>query len=87
MFMLFTALIGTAISVLIRLKIFGPVIQYIADNQLYNSIITAHAIFMLLISFVLLALIYKNTIITFFLHLNTEKIIYIYYLYIYTMCD
>lgn len=31
---------------LIRLELAGPGVQYIADNQLYNSIITAHAILM-----------------------------------------
>ena len=40
-------LIGTAFSVLIRLELSGPGVQYIADNQLYNSIITAHAIIMI----------------------------------------
>ena len=44
MFALFSGLIGTAFSVLIRLELSGPGVQYIADNQLYNSIITAHAI-------------------------------------------
>jgi hypothetical protein len=33
--------------VLIRLELSAPGIQYIADNQLYNSIITAHAILMI----------------------------------------
>ncbi len=46
MFALFSGLIGTAFSVLIRLELSGPGVQYIADNQLYNNIITAHAIFM-----------------------------------------
>ena len=46
-FALFSGLIGTAYSVLIRLELSGPGIQYIADNQLYNSIITAHAIVMI----------------------------------------
>lgn len=43
---MFSGLIGTAFSVLIRLELSGPGVQYIADNQLYNSIITAHAIIM-----------------------------------------
>jgi cytochrome c oxidase subunit 1 len=38
-FALFSGLIGTALS--------GPGVQYISDNQLYNSIITAHAIVMI----------------------------------------
>jgi cytochrome c/quinol oxidase subunit I len=46
-FALFSGLIGTAFSVLIRLELAGPGVQYIADNQLYNSIITAHAILMI----------------------------------------
>jgi len=46
-FALFSGLIGTAFSVLIRLELSGPGVQYISDNQLYNSIITAHAILMI----------------------------------------
>ena len=46
-FALFSGLIGTAYSVLIRIELLGPGVQYIADNQLYNSIITSHAIFMI----------------------------------------
>lgn len=38
---------GTAFSILIRLELAGPGVQFIADNQLYNSIITAHAIVMI----------------------------------------
>ena len=41
MFALFSGLIGTAFSVLIRLELSGPGVQYIGDNQLYNSIITS----------------------------------------------
>jgi hypothetical protein len=47
MFSLFSGLVGTAFSVLIRLELSGPGVQFIADNQLYNSIITAHAIVMI----------------------------------------
>ena len=46
-FALFSGLMGTAFSVLIRLELSGAGVQYIADNQLYNSIITAHAILMI----------------------------------------
>ncbi len=46
-FALLSGLVGTAFSVLIRLELSGPGVQYIADNQLYNSIITAHAIVMI----------------------------------------
>ena len=44
---LFSGLIGTAFSVLIRLELSSPGLQFIADNQLYNSIITAHALVMI----------------------------------------
>ena len=44
---LFAGLVGTAYSVLIRLELSGPGVQFIADNQLYNSIITTHAIVMI----------------------------------------
>ena len=46
-FALFSGLLGTAFSVLIRLELSGPGVQYIADNQIYNSVITAHAIIMI----------------------------------------
>ena len=46
-FALFSGLLGTAFSVLIRIELSGPGVQYISDNQLYNSIITAHAILMI----------------------------------------
>ena len=41
------SLVGTAFSVLIRLELSVPGPQFITDNQLYNSIITAHAIVMI----------------------------------------
>ena len=47
MFAVFSGLIGTAFSVLIRMELSGPGVQYIAVNQLYNSIITAHAVVMI----------------------------------------
>ena len=46
-FALFSGLLGTALSVLIRIELNGPGIQYISDNQLYNSIVTAHALVMI----------------------------------------
>ena len=46
-FAVFSGLLGTAFSVIIRMELSGPGVQYIADNQLYNSIITAHAILMI----------------------------------------
>jgi cytochrome c oxidase subunit 1 len=42
-----SGLIGTGLSVLMRLELASPGIQYISNNQLYNSIITAHAIVMI----------------------------------------
>jgi cytochrome c oxidase subunit 1 len=46
-FALLSGLIGTSFSVLIRLELSGPGAQFISDNQVYNSIITAHAIIMI----------------------------------------
>jgi len=46
-FALFSGMVGTALSVLIRIELAGPGVQFIANNQLYNSIITAHAIVMI----------------------------------------
>lgn len=46
-FALFSGLIGTAFSVLIRMELSGPGVQYIGDNQLFNSIVTAHALVMI----------------------------------------
>jgi len=45
-FALFSGLLGTAFSVLIRWELSGLGVQYVGDNQLYNSI-TAHAILMI----------------------------------------
>ena len=47
MFALFSGLVGLAFSVLIRLELSGPGVQFISDNQLYNAIITAHALVMI----------------------------------------
>ncbi len=41
-------LLGITFLVLIRLELSGPGVQYIADNQVYNSLITAHAILIIL---------------------------------------
>ena len=46
-FALFSGLLGTAFSVLIRLELSGPGVQFIGNNQLYNSIVTAHALLMI----------------------------------------
>lgn len=47
-FAVFSGLIGTAFSVLIRMELAAPGVQYLHGNhQLYNSIITAHAFLMI----------------------------------------
>src|SRR6185437_1537543 len=46
-FALFSGLLGTAFSVLIRLELSGPGVQDICNKQLYNSVITAQAILMI----------------------------------------
>lgn len=56
-FALFAAMIGTSFSVLIRLELTYPGIQFLGgDHQLYNVIITAHA-FIMIFFFVMPALI------------------------------
>jgi hypothetical protein len=69
---LFSGLVGTAFSVLIRLELSGPGVQYIADNQLYNSIITAHAIIMIFFM-VEKYFILKSQSITFFKEVNSDN--------------
>ncbi|RYE16057.1 MAG: hypothetical protein EOP34_00010 [Rickettsiales bacterium] len=69
---LFSGLIGTAFSVLIRLELSGPGVQFIADNQLYNSIITAHAIVMIFFM-VKKYFILKLQPITFFNKVNSDN--------------
>jgi len=47
-FAVFSGMIGTAFSVLIRLELAAPGVQYLqGDHQLFNVIITAHAIVMI----------------------------------------
>ena len=46
-FSVFAGLIGTALSALIRLELSGPGVQFIANTQLYNTIITSHAVVMI----------------------------------------
>jgi hypothetical protein len=49
MYGIFTALIGTAFSVLIRLELSAPGSQFLAgDNQIFNVIITRHGLIMVL---------------------------------------
>jgi hypothetical protein len=72
MFALFSGLVGTAFSVLIRLELSGGGVQYIADNQLYNSIITAHAI--LMIFFMVKKYFILNPYFTLFKVINNNKL-------------
>jgi len=47
-FAVFSAMIGTAFSMLIRMELTAPGVQYLnGDHQLYNVIITAHAFIMI----------------------------------------
>lgn len=47
-FSIFAGMIGTAFSMLIRLELAGPGVQYLhGDHQLYNVIVTAHALVMI----------------------------------------
>jgi len=56
-FALFAAMIGTSFSVLIRLELTAPCVQFLGgDHQLYNVIITAHA-FIMIFFFVMPAMI------------------------------
>jgi len=48
MFSIFAGMIGTAFSVLIRLELSAPGVQFLAgDHQLFNVIISAHALIMI----------------------------------------
>ena len=47
-FAVFSGMIGTAFSVLIRLELSSPGVQFLqGDHQLYNVIVTAHAFLMI----------------------------------------
>jgi heme/copper-type cytochrome/quinol oxidase subunit 1 len=47
-FSIFSGLIGTAFSILIRLELSAPGVQFLqGDHQLFNVIISAHAILMI----------------------------------------
>lgn len=46
-FALFSGMLGSAFSILIRLELATPGVQYLqGDNQLYNVLVTAHAFVM-----------------------------------------
>lgn len=48
MFSIFAGMIGTAFSVLIRLELSAPGVQFLGgDHQLFNVIISAHALIMI----------------------------------------
>lgn len=48
MFALFSGMLGTAYSALIRMELASPGIQYLqGDNQLYNVLVTSHALIMI----------------------------------------
>ncbi len=47
-FALFSGFIGTSLSFLIRLELTSPGVQYLyGDNQLYNTLVTSHALLMI----------------------------------------
>jgi heme/copper-type cytochrome/quinol oxidase subunit 1 len=47
-FAVFSGMLGTAFSVIIRMELSSPGVQYLHGNhQLYNVIITAHALLMI----------------------------------------
>ena len=81
-FDLFSGLIGTAFSMLIRLELAGPGIQYLqGDHQLYNVIITAHAFVMIffmvkymhMFNYSSMSLVKNNHIDVKIDHVNNEK--------------
>lgn len=47
-FAVFSGMLGTAFSVIIRMELASPGVQYLHGNhQLYNVIVTAHALLMI----------------------------------------
>lgn len=61
-FAIFSGMLGTAFSVIIRMELASPGVQYLHGNhQLYNVIITAHALLMI---FFMVNITYDNTILS-----------------------
>ena|SRR5579875_550219 len=62
-FAVFAGMIGTAFSVMIRLELASPGVQFLSgDHQLFNVIITAHAFIMI---FFMVNLLQKTSLICF----------------------
>ena len=71
-FSVFSGMIGTAFSVLIRLELSSPGVQYLqGDHQLFNVIISAHAFIM--IFYMVMSCFYPND--NLFISLVREKLI------------
>ncbi len=73
-FAVFSGMLGTAFSVLIRLELSAPGVQFLAgDHQTYNVIITAHA-FLMIFFMVMFTTIVDNKVIYSFLLLVTQMV-------------
>jgi hypothetical protein len=67
-FAVFSGMLGTAFSVLIRLELSAPGVQFLAgDHQTYNVIITAHAFLMIFFMVMLIFIVDKKVTYSFFL--------------------
>jgi len=68
MFSIFAGMIGTAFSIIIRLELAAPGVQFLAgDHQLFNVIISAHALIMI---FFMVYIIQNNNYIYLFFNLS-----------------